>query len=100
MASIGSQFQRQTTQPRGRRTIIPGSHRYPPGVNWHQTFTPAPLHELLDRTAQGASAAYLHEFPRQDLTYGDIAAMVDRTAAGLAETRREQGHEGRPVSAE
>jgi long-chain acyl-CoA synthetase len=81
MASIGSQFRGgNTTAASG---TYPWLTAYPPGVDWHQTFTPAPVQELLDKTAKAHPRRICTNFLGKSLSYADIAAMVDRTAAGL-----------------
>ena len=81
MASIGSQF-RGDKEP-AASGAFPWLTRYPPGVDWHQPFTPAPVQDLLDRTAKAHARRTCTNFLGKTLTYGTIAAMVDRTAAGL-----------------
>ncbi len=56
---------------------------YPQGVDWHQTFTPAPVYELLDRTAHKHSRRVCTNFLGKSISYRDIARLVDRTAAAL-----------------
>ncbi len=56
---------------------------YPQGVDWHQTFTPAPVYELLDRTARNHPRRVCTNFLGKSISYRDIARLVDRTAAGL-----------------
>src|SRR6185503_16882820 len=62
---------------------FPWLTRYPPGVNWHQAFKPVPVQELLDTTAKAHPRRTCTNFLGKTLTYGAIAALVDRTAAGL-----------------
>jgi long-chain acyl-CoA synthetase len=56
---------------------------YPPGVDWHQKLTPAPLYSLLDTAAAKHAAKPCTNFLGKVLTYGEIARLVERTAAGL-----------------
>jgi long-chain acyl-CoA synthetase len=58
-------------------------NRYPPGVDWYQSFTPAPVQELLDRSAKRNPGGVCTNFLGKTLTYREIARLVDRTAAGL-----------------
>jgi long-chain acyl-CoA synthetase len=57
--------------------------RYPSGIDWNQTFAPAPLYELFDAAAARFAARPCTNFLGKVLTYRDIAGMVDRAAAGL-----------------
>lgn len=81
MASIGSHFQGNQQPAAGGS--FPWLTRYPPGVSWHQPFKPAPVQDLLDSTAKAHPRRTCTNFLGKTLTYGTIAAMVDRTAAGL-----------------
>jgi long-chain acyl-CoA synthetase len=56
---------------------------YPQGVDWHQTFKPAPVYELLDRTASNHPRRVCTNFLGKSISYRDIARLVDRTAAAL-----------------
>jgi long-chain acyl-CoA synthetase len=58
-------------------------NRYPEGVDWHQRFAPAPLHQLLDEAAAKYAARPCTNFLGRVLSYGEIARQVDRAAAGL-----------------
>ena len=57
--------------------------RYPKGVDWHQTFTPAPLYEFLDRSVARFPSKPCANFLGKIQTYREIGALVDRAAAGL-----------------
>ena len=57
--------------------------RYPKGVDWHQKLTPAPLYQLLDDAVAKFGSRPCTNFLGKVLTYREIAAMVDRAAAGL-----------------
>jgi long-chain acyl-CoA synthetase len=58
-------------------------NRYPEGVDWHQRFAPAPLHQLLDEAVARYAARPCTNFLGKVLSYGEIARQVDRAAAGL-----------------
>ncbi len=66
---------------------VPGSYpwltRYPPGVDWHGSFTPAPLYSLIERAAARTPDRVCTLFLGRSTTYAEIARLVDRTAAGL-----------------
>jgi long-chain acyl-CoA synthetase len=62
---------------------FPWLQRYPKGVDWAQRFEATPVHSLLDRTAKTFPRRVCTNFLGKTLTYGAIAAMVDKTAAGL-----------------
>ena len=57
--------------------------RYPKGVDWNQKLTPAPLYQLLDDAVAKFGSRPCTNFLGKVLTYREIAAMVDRAAAGL-----------------
>jgi len=61
----------------------PWLNRYPEGVDWHQRFAPAPLHQLLDEAVAKYAARPCTNFLGKVLSYGEIARQVDRAAAGL-----------------
>jgi long-chain acyl-CoA synthetase len=75
------------------QTIVPANvgtdgkvcwlNRYPPGVEWNRTFIPAPLFQFLDESASKYANRPCTRFLGKTLTYGEIARLVDRTAAGL-----------------
>src|SRR5262245_25511577 len=58
--------------------------RYPEGVDWHQGFAPAPLYRLLDEAVAKYASRPCTNFLGKTLSYGEIARMVDRAAAGLS----------------
>jgi long-chain acyl-CoA synthetase len=58
-------------------------NRYPEGVDWHQRFAPAPLHQLLDEAVARYAARPCTNFLGKVLSYGEIARQVERAAAGL-----------------
>jgi long-chain acyl-CoA synthetase len=72
---------RQSTPAQGDGQ--PWLKRYPPGVDWHRIFTPAPVYELLDRAAHSHPRRVCTNFLGKSLSYRDIARQVERTAAGL-----------------
>jgi long-chain acyl-CoA synthetase len=65
----------------------PGSYQwlahYPKGVDWHQSFAPTPLYQLLDDGAAKYGSRPCTNFLGKVLTYREIARMVDQAAAGL-----------------
>lgn len=56
---------------------------YPANVDWHATFEPAPLYRLIDDAARRGPDLPCTNFLGRTTTYGEIARMVDDTAAGL-----------------
>ena len=76
-----------TAQPAPADARQPGTYqwltRYPKGVDWHQKLTPAPLYQLLDDAVAKFGSRPCTNFLGKVLTYREIAAMVDRAAAGL-----------------
>src|SRR5687768_12487452 len=57
--------------------------RYPAHVDWHQRFEPAPVYKLLDDAVARFGERSCTDFLGRTLTYREIGALVDRTAAGL-----------------
>ncbi len=76
-----------TAQAAPSATRQPGSYQwlahYPKGVDWHQSFTPTPLYQLLDDGAAKYGARPCTNFLGKVLTYREISRMVDQAAAGL-----------------
>jgi long-chain acyl-CoA synthetase len=89
-AAMAGMELRQGTQSRGHGGY-PWLKRYPPGVDWHATFTPAPVHELLERTARKHPRRTCTNFLGKTLSYQDIARLVDKTAAGLQQLGVKRG---------
>jgi long-chain acyl-CoA synthetase len=56
---------------------------YPSGVDWHQTFKPVPVHQILDASAVRYAGKTCTSFLGKTLTYREIGDLADRTAAGL-----------------
>lgn len=56
---------------------------YPTNVKWDQTFTPRPIFSLLDDAVARHAARPCTNFLGKVLSYGDIAELVNRAAAGL-----------------
>ena len=63
---------------------MPWLAHYPPGVDWHKQYEPAPVYALLDTAIATNSAGTCTNFLGRTMTYGDIGQMVDRAAAGLS----------------
>lgn len=61
----------------------PWLKRYPPNVNWHQTFMPAPLQSILDDTAKRHGGRPCTNFLGRIMTYAEIHAETEKAAAGL-----------------
>jgi long-chain acyl-CoA synthetase len=57
--------------------------RYPEHVDWHQSFRPMPVHRLLEASAARYERRPCTSFYGKTQTYGEIARLVARTAAGL-----------------
>jgi long-chain acyl-CoA synthetase len=57
--------------------------RYPADVDWHQRFEPAPAFKLLDDAVARYGSRACTQFLGRTLTYREIGALVERTAAGL-----------------
>jgi long-chain acyl-CoA synthetase len=62
---------------------FPWLAKYPPAVDWHQSFKAAPVHHLLDAAAARWASHACTSFLGRTLTYREIADLVERTAAGL-----------------
>ncbi len=73
--------------PRGAQpsadAAYPWLTRYPDGVDWHQTFTPTPIFELLEQSAKAYPRRVCTNFLGRTLSYREIARLVDQAAAGL-----------------
>src|SRR5262245_39690508 len=61
----------------------PWLDRYPKDVDWHQQFTPLPMHQLLAQSVAKHASRTCTSFLGQRLTYSEIGQQVDRAAAGL-----------------
>jgi long-chain acyl-CoA synthetase len=61
----------------------PWLKRYPAHVDWHRRTRPAAVHQLLDDAAARYGVRPCTHFLGRTLTYREIGALVDRTAAGL-----------------
>ncbi len=62
---------------------FPWLARYPQGVDWHQSFSPFPLGELLERAAARFPSATCTNFLGRKLTYGEIDRLTEKAAKGL-----------------
>ena len=67
----------------GTTPAYPWLAHYPAHVDWHQQFEPAPVFELLDDAVARFGDRPCTLFLGRSLTYREIGALVDRTAAGL-----------------
>lgn len=67
----------------GTAPAYPWLAHYPAHVDWHQQFEPAPVSKLLDDAVALFGDRPCTLFLGRSLTYGQIGALVDRTAAGL-----------------
>ena len=65
------------------QSAYPWLARYPAQVDWHRTITAAPVHKLLDDAVARYGERPCTQFLGRSLTYREIGALVDRTAAGL-----------------
>lgn len=76
-----------TSQPARTPGTTPGSHpwllAYPKNIDWHQSFAPQPVFELLDEAARRFPNNTCTHFIGRKTTYADMARLVDRWAAGL-----------------
>lgn len=57
--------------------------KYPKSVDWHEAFEAKPLYSLLDHASQRYPARTCTNFLGKTTSYGEIARLVDRAAAGL-----------------
>ena len=80
MASIGTQA---TAGMANVGMRYPWLTAYPPGVNWHQTFTASPLDRLLDDAAARFASNVCTNFLGKTMTYAEIKTAADRAAKGL-----------------
>lgn len=56
---------------------------YPEGLKWDMPLVPRAVGDLLDKAVAGHSGNTCTDFLGRKLSYGDIAALVDRAASGL-----------------
>jgi long-chain acyl-CoA synthetase len=63
--------------------VYPWLTRYPADVDWHLRLEAAPVYKLLDDAVARFGGRPCTQFLGRTLTYREIAAQVDRTAAGL-----------------
>ncbi len=64
---------------------------YPEEVDWSMPLKAAPLYHLMDEAARRCPSRPCTAFLGKILTYADVAALVDRTAAGLQAIGVEKG---------
>lgn len=64
---------------------------YPDGVDWGTTIVPAPLPEVLDRAAAQFPDKVAIRFKGKSTTYGALAGLVSRVAAGLQQVGVKRG---------
>ena len=64
---------------------------YPEGINWRMAIEPKPLFSILDRSAAAYPDHPCLEFLGKRQTYGEVAKLVERAAAGLRELGVERG---------
>ncbi|MEZ5774247.1 MAG: long-chain fatty acid--CoA ligase [Hyphomicrobiaceae bacterium] len=62
---------------------MPWLARYPAGIDWHQRFSPSPVHEMLDRAADRYPRKTCTHFLGREMSYGEIQRLVNHAAAGL-----------------
>ena len=72
-----------TTAQTGQAGQYPWLTRYPQGVDWHQSFNPFPLGELLDQAATNFPNATCTNFLGTKATYAEINRLTERAAKGL-----------------
>lgn len=56
---------------------------YPENIEWRQTFSPAPLHAILDQAVARHATRKATNFLGKSLTYAELGQLVERAAAGL-----------------
>jgi long-chain acyl-CoA synthetase len=57
--------------------------RYPKDVDWYQHFSAMPMHQMLEASAAKYAGKICTNFLGKTLTYREVGALVERTAAGL-----------------
>ena len=63
----------------------PWLKNYPPNTEWHATYTPQPMHTLLDNAADKYPDNIAIDFMGKEYTYAKLQDMVNRVARGLHE---------------
>lgn len=61
----------------------PWLKEYPDFLDWHQTFTPHPMGDLLDKAVRSYPGHVFTNFLGKTLSYGEVGALVEQAAAGL-----------------
>ena len=72
-----------TSQPADANTSPAWLKQYPPGIDYAMDLTPRPLTTLADAAAARFPARPAVTFKGKSMTYKELAAAIDRTAAGL-----------------
>ena len=67
----------------GGSAPMPWLDCYPPGVDWHRHYEPAPLYKLLDDAVTGHGTQTCTNFMGRRTTYAEIGRQVTQVAAGL-----------------
>jgi long-chain acyl-CoA synthetase len=73
----------RTDAARRKAAPYPWLNRYPKTVDWDQRFSPTPVYALLDASVARFGDRPCTSFYGKRLTYREVGALVDRTAAGL-----------------
>jgi long-chain acyl-CoA synthetase len=77
--------------PTASAAAYPWLAHYPKNVNWNQVFTPQPVYKLMDDTAAKFGAKTCANFLGRETSYGAVAQLVDRAAAGLQQLGVKKG---------
>ncbi len=64
---------------------LPWLNCYPTGVDWHMSFTPQPVYQLIDRAVAGHGAARATYFLGKSMSYAELGRQIDKATAGLQE---------------
>ena len=66
-----------------QNVAAPWLNCYPAGVDWHMSFAPQPLYQLMDTAVAKFGGYPATNFLGKTMTYAEIGRLVDRATAGL-----------------
>lgn len=75
----------------GNTADLPWLKSYPPNIDWHQTFPPGPLYDLLDNSVATFPDNTCTNFLGKTMTYRELGAEVNRIAGALQNMGVERG---------
>ena len=77
----------KTTAQKPAEKKVPSEHpwlkSYPKDIKWDTSIPETPLYDIFDTASKKYPDRYLIDFLGKKYTYGEVAALVDKTAKGL-----------------